>query len=339
MFFRADRQHIKPHRKRKGYCECCLQQYDDFEVHLKSKQHTQFATNPENYKDVDESINRGVTFEEFLAKMWDSESEMQETCQKPNYEEGLDSMSDHQESQDDVKLIGVMTESDDATKSSWDNVVNDFIQNQCTSQSRDKPNVIENQDLYAQIEVIAEEHVNQGSQPEVETLQEKPCDPVSSHYNESSDNKTTGSFQGFSESDINQAINQVMKSLNLPFSSKPKKTDKHQKMPSQKSRQRHQKEDLDHPQEKLLNQGLTSQEKELTMSTLITGEKNLRSRTASLLANKRADSPSRKPISRKRKRQVISDEQTGSSVDFQYSPTWRQPVRRKQPKRKAKFIV
>jgi hypothetical protein len=321
----ANRQHFKPHRKRKGYCECCFQQFDDFHVHLKSLQHTEFASNPENYKQVDESIKQGVTFEEFLTKMGESEAQMHVICQTPNREE----KSDHQESEDSVKLIDV-SKTDEETKSSWDKDVHNFVEKQRTLQSCNKPNTRGNQALCAKIEAVAKEHVNQGNQPEVEAFQKTPHDPVSTCYKETdqtsddqtSDDNTSGTFHGFTESDIKATISQA-----IPIS---------QKVPHQ--RHSHQMEDFDHPQKKYLNQGLTTEEQELTISSLMTGKKNLRSRTASQLASKETHSPSSISVSRKRK-QVILNEKTGSSMDFQVSPTWRQPAKRKHAIHKARFIV
>ncbi|XP_056375106.1 protein DBF4 homolog A [Hyla sarda] len=42
-------------QKRRGYCECCLQKYDDLDVHLLSQQHKKYAQGP-YYQDVDNLI-------------------------------------------------------------------------------------------------------------------------------------------------------------------------------------------------------------------------------------------------------------------------------------------
>ncbi|XP_044150323.1 LOW QUALITY PROTEIN: protein DBF4 homolog A [Bufo gargarizans] len=42
-------------QKKRGYCECCLQKYDDLEAHLLSPQHKNYAQGP-HYQDVDNLI-------------------------------------------------------------------------------------------------------------------------------------------------------------------------------------------------------------------------------------------------------------------------------------------
>ncbi|XP_075683743.1 protein DBF4 homolog A isoform X2 [Rhinoderma darwinii] len=42
-------------QKKRGYCECCLQKYDDLEAHLLSQQHKNYAQAP-HYQDVDNLI-------------------------------------------------------------------------------------------------------------------------------------------------------------------------------------------------------------------------------------------------------------------------------------------
>ena len=60
----ADREMISRKPKRQ-YCECCRVFFDDMQVHLGSKQHIDFATNPDNYKDLDALIAK-YPFEKYL---------------------------------------------------------------------------------------------------------------------------------------------------------------------------------------------------------------------------------------------------------------------------------
>lgn len=39
-----------------GYCENCRVKYDNFEDHINSNRHRNFACNDENFKDIDELI-------------------------------------------------------------------------------------------------------------------------------------------------------------------------------------------------------------------------------------------------------------------------------------------
>ena len=48
----------------KGYCECCRVHFENYNLHLKSKQHTDFARNQENYKELDALIAK-YPFERF----------------------------------------------------------------------------------------------------------------------------------------------------------------------------------------------------------------------------------------------------------------------------------
>ena len=45
-------------KKRTGYCECCKVKFTNLNNHLKSKENTEFANNPENYKELDEIIKK-----------------------------------------------------------------------------------------------------------------------------------------------------------------------------------------------------------------------------------------------------------------------------------------
>ncbi|KAJ6666701.1 hypothetical protein lerEdw1_020425 [Lerista edwardsae] len=45
------------HKKRKGYCECCLKKYDDLQIHLESEQHQNFAQSS-HYQVVDDIISK-----------------------------------------------------------------------------------------------------------------------------------------------------------------------------------------------------------------------------------------------------------------------------------------
>ncbi|XP_066484605.1 protein DBF4 homolog A isoform X2 [Tiliqua scincoides] len=45
------------HKKRKGYCECCLKKYDDLQAHLESEQHRNFAQSS-HYQVVDDIISQ-----------------------------------------------------------------------------------------------------------------------------------------------------------------------------------------------------------------------------------------------------------------------------------------
>ena len=49
----------------KGYCECCRVHFENYNLHLKSKQHTDLARNPDNYKELDTLIAK-YPFERFL---------------------------------------------------------------------------------------------------------------------------------------------------------------------------------------------------------------------------------------------------------------------------------
>ncbi|XP_077160300.1 protein DBF4 homolog A [Paroedura picta] len=45
------------HKKRKGYCECCMKKYDDLQTHLESEQHQNFAQSS-HYQVVDDIISQ-----------------------------------------------------------------------------------------------------------------------------------------------------------------------------------------------------------------------------------------------------------------------------------------
>ncbi|XP_033020834.1 protein DBF4 homolog A [Lacerta agilis] len=45
------------HKKRKGYCECCLKKYDDLQIHVESEQHQNFAQSS-HYQVVDDIISK-----------------------------------------------------------------------------------------------------------------------------------------------------------------------------------------------------------------------------------------------------------------------------------------
>ncbi|XP_062983334.1 protein DBF4 homolog A isoform X2 [Elgaria multicarinata webbii] len=45
------------HKKRKGYCECCLKKYDDLQAHVESEQHQKFAQSS-HYQVVDDIISK-----------------------------------------------------------------------------------------------------------------------------------------------------------------------------------------------------------------------------------------------------------------------------------------
>ncbi|XP_042328462.1 protein DBF4 homolog A isoform X2 [Sceloporus undulatus] len=45
------------HKKRKGYCECCLKKYDDLQAHVESEQHQTFAQSS-HYQVVDDIISK-----------------------------------------------------------------------------------------------------------------------------------------------------------------------------------------------------------------------------------------------------------------------------------------
>ncbi|KAF7245873.1 hypothetical protein EYD10_08190 [Varanus komodoensis] len=45
------------HKKRKGYCECCLKKYDDLQAHVESEQHQNFAQSS-HYQVVDDIISK-----------------------------------------------------------------------------------------------------------------------------------------------------------------------------------------------------------------------------------------------------------------------------------------
>ncbi|XP_054847733.1 protein DBF4 homolog A [Eublepharis macularius] len=45
------------HKKRKGYCECCMKKYDDLQAHLESEQHQNFAKSS-HYQVVDDIISQ-----------------------------------------------------------------------------------------------------------------------------------------------------------------------------------------------------------------------------------------------------------------------------------------
>ncbi|XP_070623104.1 protein DBF4 homolog A [Erythrolamprus reginae] len=56
---REKRPHQVPpkHKRRKGYCECCMKKYDDLHVHVKSEQHQTFAKSSQ-YQVVDDIISK-----------------------------------------------------------------------------------------------------------------------------------------------------------------------------------------------------------------------------------------------------------------------------------------
>lgn len=49
-----------------NYCECCEVYYEDLKQHLASNSHTTFATNDENYRDLDRAIAKLPSISEFV---------------------------------------------------------------------------------------------------------------------------------------------------------------------------------------------------------------------------------------------------------------------------------
>lgn len=300
LCLRVDKQHAKGYRKRRGYCECCLEEFDDLSGHLKSKQHVEFATNEGNYVDVDQCIGEGVTFEEFLAKQGNGDEEGQTRSWSVDMVE-----TSLVESEDDVKLISIRT-------GEWSDVcVRDNIHTQLY-----QPNDTHRCDLHDQLQPTVGNTNDGQTEREQESILKK---------RDSQDSKTSDTFHGFTNFEISRTLEKLR--LYSPNSSQQTAITK----TPQKSTKTLKRE-LEHPQSKYLNRGLTNQEQELTMLTLTTGEKNLRSRTANLLASRQqASSPIR--VTRKRKRNnLVSDESSLSLMHFKASPTWRRP-RRKQRSR------
>ncbi|XP_077346978.1 protein DBF4 homolog A isoform X1 [Lithobates pipiens] len=52
----GNNSHCKMREKKRGYCECCLQKYDDLEAHVVTPQHKNYSQGP-NYQDVDNLIS------------------------------------------------------------------------------------------------------------------------------------------------------------------------------------------------------------------------------------------------------------------------------------------
>ncbi|XP_040208349.1 protein DBF4 homolog A isoform X2 [Rana temporaria] len=52
----GNNSHCIMREKKRGYCECCLQKYDDLEAHVVSPQHKNYSQGP-NYQDVDNLIS------------------------------------------------------------------------------------------------------------------------------------------------------------------------------------------------------------------------------------------------------------------------------------------
>ena len=52
----AKQAKVKVKSQKTGYCECCKVKFTN--NHLKSKEHTEFSNNPENYKELDEIIKK-----------------------------------------------------------------------------------------------------------------------------------------------------------------------------------------------------------------------------------------------------------------------------------------
>lgn len=302
----------------------------------------EFANNAENYTEVDKCIKQGVTVEQFLAKEWRSEEETQTTSQRQEREEDLSS-----EDRDDVRLISVRMSGSGrvASNSSWDGDLIEFVRNQSPQQfcdklqveSRDQPSV-GNTGGDKEQEAV---EINVESRDEFEHASRDHPDTQSKANGDSRDSKTSGTFKGFSNSEVNQTIDEVMDSLNLLQQPEPDQKSEVQGKSTPKSRRRHkrdEKELLEHPQEKYLKQGLTNQERELTVSALLTGERNLRSKAVTSLAKQETETSSPIRATRKRTRMASTDEQIESSADFKTSPKWRRPATRKQPKRTAKFL-
>ncbi|VDP43549.1 unnamed protein product [Schistosoma curassoni] len=62
-----------------GYCECCSTNFKSLFEHLHCTDHQQFANNSENYRLLDDVLNKLPTFKEFLAKTTST------TLQLPSY--------------------------------------------------------------------------------------------------------------------------------------------------------------------------------------------------------------------------------------------------------------
>ncbi|XP_046375858.2 zinc finger CCCH domain-containing protein 13-like [Haliotis rufescens] len=66
---KRERERRKRENKRKGYCECCKEKYDDVDKHMRGLQHKNFARNKKNFDCIDTLIHKGPNTVSFLQRI------------------------------------------------------------------------------------------------------------------------------------------------------------------------------------------------------------------------------------------------------------------------------
>ncbi|XP_067648827.1 serine/arginine repetitive matrix protein 2-like [Haliotis asinina] len=66
---KRERERRKRETKRKGYCECCKEKYDDVDKHMRGLQHKNFARNKKNFDCIDNLIHKGPNTVSFLQRI------------------------------------------------------------------------------------------------------------------------------------------------------------------------------------------------------------------------------------------------------------------------------